>query len=242
MSKVIIERDAMLTLYQFNPVWGLPNSSPFCMKLETYLRMARIEYQVNTEGNLSKAPKGKLPYIEDQGQIIADSNLIIDYLQSTYGTSLDTHLSPAEAAVALALRRLVEENLYWAVVYSRWVEEQNWPSTRAIYFEELPPILRTLVAYIARRQVTQNLKGHGMGRHSAAEIYQISAADLQALSDFLADKPYFMGDQPTTLDASAYGVLANILKAPLNSPLRDKAEQLSNLGSYCDRMYQTYYA
>jgi hypothetical protein len=32
----------MIKLYQFNPVWGLPNASPFCMKLETYSFLANI--------------------------------------------------------------------------------------------------------------------------------------------------------------------------------------------------------
>lgn len=31
----------MIQLQQFAPAFGLPNASPFCMKLETYLRMPR---------------------------------------------------------------------------------------------------------------------------------------------------------------------------------------------------------
>ena len=36
----------MIKLYQFKPAWGLPNPSPFCMKVETYLRMAGLSYGV----------------------------------------------------------------------------------------------------------------------------------------------------------------------------------------------------
>ncbi|MEO0375899.1 MAG: glutathione S-transferase family protein [Cyanobacteria bacterium P01_A01_bin.17] len=232
----------MLTLYQFEPAWGLPNASPFCMKLETYLRMAGIEYKSDTSADVRKAPKGKLPYIEDNGQIIADSNLILEYLKTTYGDRVDEHLSAAEVAIALAMRRLIEENLYWTLVYSRWIDEENWLKTKAVYFSDLPPILKILVPKIARKSVIQNLKGHGMGRHTAGEVYQIGAIDLQALSDFLANKPFFMGDQPTTLDASAYSLLANVLDETLTSPLRDKAEKLENLVTYCQRMQARYYA
>jgi len=35
----------MIKLYQFHPAWGLPNPSPFCMKVETYLRMAGLPYE-----------------------------------------------------------------------------------------------------------------------------------------------------------------------------------------------------
>jgi glutathione S-transferase len=71
----------MLKLYQFSPRWNIPNTSPFCLKLETYLRMAQIPYTNKYVNDPRKSPKGKLPYILDDGKKIADSNLIIDYLQ-----------------------------------------------------------------------------------------------------------------------------------------------------------------
>ena len=35
----------MLKLYQFERTWGIPNLSPFCCKVETYLRFAGIDYE-----------------------------------------------------------------------------------------------------------------------------------------------------------------------------------------------------
>jgi glutathione S-transferase len=67
----------MIELHQFSPNWGLPNASPFCMKLETYLRMANLPHQVVYEDKMDKAPKGKMPYIVDQGKKLGDSNLIL---------------------------------------------------------------------------------------------------------------------------------------------------------------------
>lgn len=32
----------MIKLHQLAPAFGLPNASPFCMKVETYLRMAGL--------------------------------------------------------------------------------------------------------------------------------------------------------------------------------------------------------
>ena len=55
----------MIKLHQFRPAWGLTTASPFCQKLETYLRMAGIEHQVVVERDTRRAPKGKLPYIEE---------------------------------------------------------------------------------------------------------------------------------------------------------------------------------
>jgi glutathione S-transferase len=232
----------MITLYQFHPSFGIPNASPFCLKLETYLRMTTQPYQSEYTQDLSKAPKGKMPYIEDNGKIIADSNIIIEYLKETYGDRLDGHLSPAEQGISLAMRRLIDENLYWAVVYTRWEEEAAWQVIKEVYFSSLPPLIRNIVPAIARKSTRQNLRGHGMGRHNAAEVYRIANLDISALANFLGDKPYFMGEQPSSLDATAYGVFANILWVPIATPLQEYASQFPQLVSFCQRMKEKYYS
>ena len=79
-------------------------------------------------------PKYKVTYIEDGGKTLADTTFIIDYLKQNYGDSLDAGLSPAEKATALAFQRLLEENLYWAVVHTRWVDPAGWAQTKAAFF------------------------------------------------------------------------------------------------------------
>ncbi len=70
----------MLKLYQLERTWGIPNLIHFCCKIETYLRMADIEYEVKTILPLT-APKGKLPYIEDGEIKLENSQFIIQYLK-----------------------------------------------------------------------------------------------------------------------------------------------------------------
>ncbi len=224
----------MIQLHQFAPSWGI-SASPFCLKLEIYLRMLALPYEV-VVGELGKAPKGKLPYIIDNGTAIADSNLIVEYLKQTYGDKLDRELSKSDRAMALALSRLMEENLYWVIVYSRWQDPVNWPRTKAAYFEYLPLPLRWFVPDLARKSTLQSLNGHGMGKHTATEIYEIGCRDLTALSDFLGDKPFFLGETPTSIDATAYAFVANVLWVPIASPLQELGQTLTNLTSYANRM------
>jgi glutathione S-transferase len=230
----------MIKLYQFAPSWGM-SASPFCLKLETYLRMTGLPYEIAIAENPGKAPKGKLPYIEDNGKIVADSNFVIDYLKTTYGNPLDTHLSASEQAIALAIQRLIEENFYWALVYSRWQDPANWEKTKAAYFSFLPPILSTFVPNIAKKKTLQALCGHGMGKHNQAEVYEIGVRDLTAIAHFLEEKPFMLGNRPTTLDASAYAFVVNILRPPIESPLKQQAQSLPNLKAYCDRMEEQFY-
>lgn len=233
----------MITLHQFAPAFGLPNASPFCMKLETYLRMAGLPFEIPAASvrAIGRAPKGKLPYIEDAGRTLADSTLIIDYLKVTYGDPLDGWLSAEQRAVALAFQRLLEENLYWAVVHTRWIEPAGWAKTKVAFFGALPVPLKWLLPTLARRGLIKQLHGHGMGRHRADEIHAIGRRDITALADYLGNKPFFMGDQPCALDATVYAFVANLLWAPVESPLKRHAGQYPQLEAYCARMRARYY-
>src|SRR5262245_29461483 len=69
----------MITLYHFSDVWEF-DPSPYCLKTETYLRLAKIPFEKSASlAAFLKAPRKKLPYIVDDANVIADSELIIDY-------------------------------------------------------------------------------------------------------------------------------------------------------------------
>lgn len=232
----------MITLYQFPTAFGLPNLSPFCMKVETYLRMAGLAYRCDNRGLLQKAPKGKLPFIDDDGSRIADSTFIIEYLQRKYGDPFDAPLAPRQRALGVVIRRLLEENLYWALIYLRWIDDAGFAAARQAFFAALPAPLRLIVPPLARRSVRQEIHGHGLGRHRPEEIMAIGCTDLTALAELLGEQAYFLGDAPTTLDASAYAFLANILVFPEDSPLARHARSLPALPAYCRRMRERYFS
>ncbi len=234
----------MIQLYQFAPAFGLPNASPFCMKLETYLRMAGLPFETPRFKlqDFQRAPKGKLPYIVDGSERVADSSLIIDYLKAKYGDPVDGWMSPSEQAIALAWQRLLEEHFYWAAVYTRWIEPKGWALTREVFFAGLSAPISWILPTLARRGMAKELHGQGLGRHSREEIYALGCSDITALVNFLADKPFFMGDKPCSLDAIAYAFLANILWVPLESALKLHAQNYPVLERYCERMRNSYYA
>lgn len=62
---------------------------------------------------------------------------------------------------------------------------------------------------------------HGLDRLSPDEVFEFGMEAIDAVSDFLADKPHFMGDEPTSLDASASGILVNIVGCPIKSSADD---------------------
>jgi uncharacterized cupin superfamily protein/glutathione S-transferase len=156
----------MIKLYQFAPAFGLPNPSPFCMTLENYLRMAGLPFETPRAdlGTFRRAPKGKLPYIEDNGRLLADSAFIIDYLKATYGDKLDTGLTAQQKAISLAFRRLMEEDLYWVGIYSRWAEPAGWAHIREAFFGRLPTAMKWVVC---ARSAAGFAEGDVWPRHGA---------------------------------------------------------------------------
>ena len=233
----------MITLYQFAPTWGIPNLGQFNVKLETYLRMTGLSYSV-VETMPLKGPKGKLPFIEDDGQKICDSRFIIEYLKDKYGDPLDSDLDLEQHAIMTAMQRLLEEHLYWIGMYARWqYTDENWQTTKNATFGGLPPVIRDIVALIYKWMIIRKqIYGQGTGRHKADEIFHLGKIDLDVLSAFLADKPYFMGDKPTSLDASAFGILINTVHGPIESPVKEYGKLKKNLIAYCDRMMTEFYS
>jgi glutathione S-transferase len=231
-----------LVAYHLPGAWGLPSVSPFCLKLDAYLRMTGIPHKAATAPTPFGGPKRKAPWIEHEGKKIGDSGFIIDYLRMRFGVDPDKTLGPAERGVALALRRLIEENLYWTMVYDRWMVDENWQLFRNTVLGGISVPMRYAIAPMARRGVRQQLRGHGIGVHSREEIHAIGKRDIGALADVLGDKPFFFGSEPSEIDAIAYGQLANIVLAPIASPVKDEALNRKNLTAFLDRFRTRYYA
>jgi len=73
--------------------------------------MAKIPY-VNDYGfNFSK--KGKVPWIELDGQEISDSNFCIQFLTKEFQVFFVSDTAATEKAIAHSVRTMLEENTYW---------------------------------------------------------------------------------------------------------------------------------
>jgi glutathione S-transferase len=232
----------MIKLYSFGKEFGVADPSPFVLKVDVYCRMAGIKFKsISSADNLRKAPKGKLPFIIDDDVTVSDSQFIIDYLQDKYKVDLDSHLSEQQKAFAYHLGQSLNEDLYWCVVYSRWARDDTWPLLKEAFFGSMPFPLKYIVPILAQKGVKSALFKQGLGRHSDEEIRLITQKALQALSTILGDKSYFFGDKLCTFDATAYGILAQLVSSTIDNPYNDMAKKYTNLVGYCERITQQYY-
>jgi glutathione S-transferase len=230
----------MITLYGFGPFFSLPDPSPFVIKTAVQLQMAGLDYRIDTTGR-RHAPKGKLPYIEDNGRLIGDSTFIRRYLERTYGVDLDRMLEERQRAEAWAIERMLEDHLYWAIVHARWMIDENFARGPAQFFAPIAESMREEAMADARARVAANLSGHGLGRHTRREIDELGEASIIALSQLLGDNPYLMGAEPCGADATAFAMLAAAMTPHFDINLRSLAEDLPNLVRYRDRMMIRYF-
>jgi len=230
----------MITLYGFGPGFGLPEIGPFVTKTEVQLKMAGLSYR-KEKARPTASPKGQLPFINDDGETIADSTFIRAHIEAKYGFDFDAPISLQARAQAWAFERMIEHHLYWAMVGARWVDPENFAKGPAHFFDGAPEHLREKLREDAQFRVAENYLLSGLGRHAPDDDVDLAVRSLLALSVQLGDKPYLMGDTPCGTDATAFGALAGILTPFFTSPLRQRAEQFGNLRAYVDRMMLQYY-
>jgi glutathione S-transferase len=230
----------VIVLYTFPPAFGLPSPGPFTMKTEVHLKMMGLPYEKRFEG-YANAPKGKLPYIDDGGTVVADSTFIRLYLEEHYRFDLDAGFSAEQRARAWAIERLLEDQLYWALVFLRWAVEENFNKGPSHFFDRLPDDVREAARRKQRDAVLGYLHAQGLGRHSMAEIAKLARLGFTAVAELLGDKPYLLGDSPCGADASVFSQLASVLTPWFESPVRDAAYAHASLRDYSRRMMAAYF-
>jgi len=233
--------DAPVVLWQMQPAWGLANPSPFCMKVETWLRMAKIPYVAKALLRPPKSRSKKIPYIErPDGTLLADSSVILETLGQERGVTLDDGLSEDDRALGVLLQRTFEEDLYFIALFERWAIGDNWEIVEPAYFAAVPWIIRRTVVPFVRRGVLASAYGQGVARLDDEQRHRKGEADLAAVSRILGDKLFFF-ERPSSYDAIAYAFLANIIHAPIASRTAEAAREHENLVRYCERMQAAYF-
>ena len=231
----------MIHLYQFPRLGHFPNLSPFCTKLETWLRIAKLPYENHFINDPRQAPKKRLPYITWDDRKLGDSSLVLEEIKAKKGDLLDGHLSKEQKAIALAFQRLLEDDLMLTVLYYRWVQADHWPKFREKLFGSLPFPVSWILPKVLHKKLSDRLKLHGLMDHTDEEIKAIAERDVQAVANFLGEKPFFFGDQPSTIDCVCFGVIGSILQDFADIPQLAMAKRHQNLVSFCERMLVSYY-
>jgi glutathione S-transferase len=249
VHKADFEKDVVY-LYQFSRTANIPSPSPFCLKVETWLRMAGIKYE-NVDHKLKfRSNKGQLPFVELNGEEIADSAGIIKDVGRHFNADLDSHLTAEQRSVAHATISMLENHFHWVDV---WWRSKNPDAMIQAYKLDLQnftgsklpeALLKCVYRFTSKRKGLKKVRAIGISVHTPEEIIQMGKDDLQVLTEMLGEKAFFFGDEPTTLDIVVFSNVAQLVVVgkEVDHPLRDwLLENGKNLVQHFDKFKEKYF-
>lgn len=224
-----------IELYQFDVTWDLPSPSPFCLKVQTWLRLAGLPYTVHPWTPM-KAPHGKAPVVVVDGDVIADSSVILATLTQRFDVGLDRSLTPEQQALSVLVQRTLEEHTYFALLIDRWLVDEVWAEYRHVIGQPAPALLRRPATAWLRRGVRQATWSQGLGRLPREAVHDRAIADVDAVLTMLGDGPYLHGSEPTSIDATIYAWFAIFVHAIGKGRFADHCRSQPALVEYVERM------
>ena len=221
----------MITLYSYPELFGVADNNPYGLKTFAFLKLSRLPFQHEHIFDAKAAPRAQLPYLKDDDHEVGDSDAIVAYLTQKYALSLDSKLTPAQRTTEHFIRRTLDD-LYWVMSYSRWSDAEFWPIFKSEMLRT-HPILTDAGMEAARKYNFERYYYQGIGRYEREQVYARGLADLGAISSSMPREGFFFGAEPSTVDASVYGFLANIFFYPIDTPLKRFVSSDEGLVRHC---------
>ncbi|CAH1789678.1 unnamed protein product [Owenia fusiformis] len=197
--------------------------SPFGLKLETWMRLAKIPYETEYAWSPgANKQTGQIPFITFNGEQVDDSNNIIRYLSKQFAVNTDEDLTSEQSLISHTFQRMLDEHTSWSIFNYRYIDHPEQFVTQPELFPvhwmvNYIPGKNYLLSKMMSKQFDTRAKAQGIGRKPKEEIYRIGMEDIRVLSEYLGDKKYMFGDKPTKLDCGMFGLLSQVVYVPIPS-------------------------
>ncbi|KAG1676983.1 Metaxin-1 [Nymphon striatum] len=195
-----------------------------------------------------KSDTGTLPVFRNGSEVIHYTfKEISSYLRSQ-NYNADYLLSARQCSEVSAYAALLKEELYPSLLYTWWLDSKNYVEfTRPWYARALPFPHNFYIPGKMRNSSEAVVKSTFKVEFSEESdlqflVYEHAKRCFSILSCKLANKEYFFGSSPTSIDAIIFSYLAPLLKAPFpNSTLQDYLKEFENLKLFVNRILDNYF-
>jgi glutathione S-transferase len=211
--------------------------SPFCLKVRRALRGAGLEFEARQEANPGSFKRhnslGQVPILLADEKPLADSTKILEFIVAHTGKLMPSEA--AQQAEAWFWEEFADRSLNGYLVAARWLDESNWPRTRAAYFGTAPWFVGALIAPQLRKRIAGALRTRDFAQRGLPALWE----DLERLLDRLETRApqadYWVGDVITVADVSLFGQL-QALRTDLTPAQVLAVEKRPRLRAYLDRV------
>lgn len=200
---------ASLILHQWN-------ISPFCGKVRRVLRFKGLDFEVvDYNGLLARQVKrltgpGKLPVLEDDGELIADSTAIADHLERRHPEPSLWPRADADRHLAHVFEDWADESLYWFEVYFRFADPVAAERAAEYLCQGRPAWEKRVLRIAATRMYRRKLDAQGIGRYPRAEVERRFFAHLDHLEGRLAQRHHLAGPTASIADLAVASQIAEV--------------------------------
>lgn len=202
-----------ITLYQYQ-------ISPFCDKVRRTLTFKGLPFNtdnislLNTQlGKVKKlAPAAKLPVLDIDGELLADSSHIVTELEKRFPTPALYPADKKQQALVHFFEDWADESLYFYEVYLRFVRNpKEWGK---ITSQEDHPAFAALSQHIAPGVLKKQVMAQGLARKPWPVIEADLHKHFQSLADWLDGQNFLCGDKLTLADIAVASQVSCIVDTP----------------------------
>src|SRR5262245_18101963 len=221
----------MITLYSYPELFGVADNNGYGLKVFAFLRLNGLLFKHEHIFDASAAPRGQLPYIEDDGEVIGDSGAIVAHLMEKYRLPMEATLNASQRDTSHLVMRMLDD-LYWVMSSSRWQDARFWPTFRDALLRQHPSLTEEALGK-AREFNHKRYYFQGIGRYEPDAVYARGLSDLKVLANLVPAIGYVHGEKPTSVDVGVYGFIANIYFYEIETPLRQFVRLHENIVRHC---------
>jgi glutathione S-transferase len=232
----------MIKLFQFPNAKDFPNYSPFCAKLEAYLKFSGLEYESIATMNLKNSPTKTFPYVELDNKLVGDSNLIIDELIQVHGDLVDNWLTKEQRIVGDGVKSILENDFVRYVIYYRWIDPVGLPQFFDRVFARSHKLVKLVVGGLLAKRVGKKLGGfNGVMNYTSAQRLILAAKSLDTVNAILGDKEYLFGDKPSSYDAILFGIFGTLALTDIEMDLKCLSLKYPTLVGHSQNILNKYF-
>jgi glutathione S-transferase len=212
--------------------------SPFCNKARRCLRYKGVPFSVVDYNGLlarkaaSLTPVGKLPVMDYDGERVADSSRIAEYLDRKHPAKPLYPKDPQALAAARLWEDWAGQSLYFYEIYFRMLDPVSLERGLDLICKGRPKWERMVLKAVFKRRYPKKLTQQGLARLPRAEVERQFFTVLTDLDTLFKQRQWLAGD---ALSIADFSVVCQIDELIRTSDLAPRVLALQSLKGWYER-------